>query len=1299
MKKRQCFRFSFFLSLCIVVVIEASFVLSSHAQTNSKGRLQFLKSTSKTKLMERLESSDQKKSNLSSDANIPSDQSMRDRQTNQTRTGQNKTDPMGRPLFHQGMLTLKLKQRIESTHLGKGNVTLGLRSLDQKFERFKVKSVEKRFHHRPIPPGSNLPDLSKIYKITIPEETDVMAAVRAFSEDPNVEYAEPIPIMYAHETPNDTLFSVLQHLPQIMAGQAWDIHKGEAGDSVIVIGICDSGVDWDHPDLIDNLWRNLGEDLDGDGSILEWDGSAWIFDPDDINGLDDDENGYPDDFIGWDFMANDWGEQDNNPNDPSDHGTHVAGIAAGATNNVTGISSISWNVKFLPTSHSYAASGWGYYIWYGYDGIIYLAENGADIINCSWGGYYYSRAEEEVIAYASGLGSIIVSSAGNDNSEKLGYPPTYPHVISVASVASTDVKASYSDYGVNIDVSAPGGDPDVDGGILSTIPDNTYDRFWGTSMASPLVAGLLGLIKSYHPDWTNEQLVTQLLGTADDINEQNPNYINKLGSGRINAYRAITETEVTARQVLRLALHELLPPNYADGNGSIQAGETFSLNLIIRNFAHFASSEDVKFTLSTQDPDVQILNPTHNASVGDDGYTKLENVFEIQVNQDAKPHFAQFNLTAQCDIQVNNKIMEFELMIAPSGIFVWEGVKEGEDHSGKFISDFLTNQAIDHFYTNTFPWSLLGYDVVFLSFGSYGNEDFVGFSNEMADVVTAYLESGGCLYLEGNDALGWDQSANDTLLGLFGLEETDDGSIAWNWIENLVGKKSALTAGLQFTWDTQLTPISIDRYTPDETGIAAFEEDYYGVVAVQNEGIFGQKTFCFSYALSELMDDELPNSRYNLLARILNFFQFDIPLAVDFNVDTETGHAPLTVQFHDLTYSLPETAPTAWAWDFDNNGTVDSNEQNPGWTYTIPGDYSIRLEVTGGAESKSLTRMAYVRVFDGESALYFDGKNLSSAVYVQPHPSLNLTQAFTLEAWIKPAGWGPYDPSGYARIVDKGMILLFLHNDGHYEYAEQSLVLALDHADYTSSRINTPANSIVLDTWQHVAVTYDGSTGTAEIFINGVKQEVDQIIPPSGELLNHQDEYLLIGNAISHERTFQGLIDEVRIWNLALPGKQLHSNFDESLTGDEEGLAGYWRMNEGSGEWIEDLSQNENWGELYRTMWVHGLPPELTFVNDEDQPARTPASFMLSQNYPNPFNPTTEIRYALPKASPVTFRIYNIRGQEVWRMELEGIQPAGFHSIMWDGRDNTGIPLTSGVYLYRLETADFVKVRKMTLMK
>ncbi|MEO1589646.1 MAG: S8 family serine peptidase, partial [Bacteroidota bacterium] len=127
----------------------------------------------------------------------------------------------------------------------------------------------------------------------------------------------------------------------IAMNQAWDV---ETGDQGIVVGVLDSGIDWKHPDLIDNIWQNLAEDADGDGVVLVWNGSSWIFDPDDENGIDDDGNGYVDDFIGWDFVNG-----DNNPMDDheSGHGTHVAGLIAASGNNGIGISGVAWNAQLM----------------------------------------------------------------------------------------------------------------------------------------------------------------------------------------------------------------------------------------------------------------------------------------------------------------------------------------------------------------------------------------------------------------------------------------------------------------------------------------------------------------------------------------------------------------------------------------------------------------------------------------------------------------------------------------------------------------------------------------------------------------------------------------------------------------------------------------------------------------------------------------------------------------------------------------------------------------------------------------
>jgi serine protease len=333
-------------------------------------------------------------------------------------------------------------------------------------------------------------------------------------------------------------------------------------------------VDWKHTDLTLNIWQNLGEDANGNGRTLEFIGGEWVFDPGDLNGIDDDGNGFVDDLIGWDMVLN-----NNNPNHNwgENHGTHCAGIAAGVTNNEHGISSISWNVKVMPLQ---VASSNGLFT-QAYNGIIYAAENGADFISNSWSSPIPTQANQEVINYANSLGSIVLAAASNDNSLLKHYPASYIGVLSIASVSVNDVKASYSSFGPAVDISAPGGG--TEGGILSTLPNNSYGLGSGTSMACPLVAGCFGLLKAYNPTWTVEQLVTQVLGTADDIDLINPAYANLLGTGRVNAMRFMSEQNVVMPQKLKL---EMIASSYDDANGNNinEPGELVTLNLQFRNY-------------------------------------------------------------------------------------------------------------------------------------------------------------------------------------------------------------------------------------------------------------------------------------------------------------------------------------------------------------------------------------------------------------------------------------------------------------------------------------------------------------------------------------------------------------------------------------------------------------------------------------------------------------------------------------------------------------------------------------------
>ncbi|HSK11951.1 MAG TPA: S8 family serine peptidase, partial [Phnomibacter sp.] len=303
-------------------------------------------------------------------------------------------------------------------------------------EKFRVKPFGRAFRENASPK----------LNATLLFEFENFAAVdeimRELKKDKNVELVEKVPLIKRSLVPNDPSFANQWALTKIQASGAWNYFST---GSNIVIAIVDDAVERNHPDLSANIWVNPKE-IPG-------------------NGIDDDGNGYVDDINGWDFADN-----DNNPDPPTTeyyHGTHVAGIASATTNNNTGMASIGFSCKLMciksaganPRSLSSIAT---------YGGIIYAANNGANIINCSWGSKTFSSTNQETIDYAISKGSIVVAAAGNDASSELYYPATYIGVISVASTDVNDVKSGFSNYGSWVKISAPGSS------IYSTIPNSTY---------------------------------------------------------------------------------------------------------------------------------------------------------------------------------------------------------------------------------------------------------------------------------------------------------------------------------------------------------------------------------------------------------------------------------------------------------------------------------------------------------------------------------------------------------------------------------------------------------------------------------------------------------------------------------------------------------------------------------------------------------------------------------------------------------------------------------------------------------
>lgn len=375
------------------------------------------------------------------------------------------------------------------------------------------------------------------------------AAVAALQKNPDFAYLEPnyeitIDSLQAEATPNDPSFGSLWGLhntgqsggtadADIDAPEAWEISTG----SDVVVAVIDTGVDYTHPDLANNMWTNPGE-IAG-------------------NGIDDDNNGFVDDVHGWDFVNN-----DADPMDDNNHGTHVAGTIAADGNNGIGIAGVNWSaeimaLKFLNSSGSGSTYG-------AIQALNYATMMGVPISNNSWGGGGYSTALHDAIEAAGQAGQLVVAAAGNDgtnNDSSPHYPSNYTldNVLSVAATDRNDKLASFSNYGAtSVDLAAPGVS------IYSTVAGGGYASFSGTSMATPHVAGAAALLLSAEPGLSPTEIKDRLMGTADPLSVLS----GKVVSGaRLNVDNAVRAGSLDPGSIAGTVWDD------ADGDGIRDAGE------------------------------------------------------------------------------------------------------------------------------------------------------------------------------------------------------------------------------------------------------------------------------------------------------------------------------------------------------------------------------------------------------------------------------------------------------------------------------------------------------------------------------------------------------------------------------------------------------------------------------------------------------------------------------------------------------------------------------------------------------
>src|SRR5438552_13021875 len=363
--------------------------------------------------------------------------------------------------------------------------------------------------------------------VKLPRGLSVQEAIGRYRRIPVVLYAEHNFILHAVAVPSDPRFGSLWGLnnnsdADIDAPEAWNI---TTGSSSVVVGVIDTGIDYNHEDLATNIFSNTA-DCNG-------------------NGIDDDGNGFVDDCHGFDFANN-----DPDPMDDNQHGTHVSGTIGAVGNNGIGVAGVNWNVKLMACKFLNAGGSGST------DGAVsclnYLAmmkDRGVNIVatNNSWGGGGFSEALYDAIDAQRQRGILFMAAAGNsalDNDTVSFYPANYylPNIIAVAATTSTDARASFSNFGRRtVHLGAPGDQ------ILSTTPNNTYGTLSGTSMATPHVTGVAALLKAQ--DGTRDWRAIRNLILAGGDNKSSLS--NTVTQKRLNAFGSLNCTNSTILSRLR----------------------------------------------------------------------------------------------------------------------------------------------------------------------------------------------------------------------------------------------------------------------------------------------------------------------------------------------------------------------------------------------------------------------------------------------------------------------------------------------------------------------------------------------------------------------------------------------------------------------------------------------------------------------------------------------------------------------------------------------------------------------------
>lgn len=743
-------------------------------------------------------------------------------------------------------------------------------------------------------PEIELRQTVRVYFNKIEETENFIAHLEKLSI---IDYAEKVPLLKTCLTPNDMGTNSYTNgnwsLFKIKAQQAWDISTGSV---TVKVAVVDDAVQTTHPDLAPNI-----------------------------------------------VAGRDVADGDNDPNPPNtnySHGTHVAGIVSAATNNGSGIASIGFNTKIIPVK----ATNDVQYITHGYEGVTWARTNGANVINMSWGGSGSSNTAQNVINAAFNAGITLVAAAGNDNVQTIFYPAGYTNVIAVGSTGlssnnvntATDAKSSFSNYGTWINVSAPGSK------IRSTVPNNTYAIYDGTSMASPLVAGLCGLVLAVNPSFTPTQVRNCILSTADNLDQYlSSTHQGKMGSGRINAEAALQCAQASMVSY-DVSLNSIISPSGSSCNTNISPQIT-----VKNNGTSTITSFTVSYNLNGGTNQVYnwtgtlATNAITTISLSPMTASSGNNTFTAQIT-------GNLNGSQPDGISSNNTLSSTFTVINPTSVNL------------PFSEDFESNSFTTKGWTISNPDNSTTWVIATTGGTTPGNKsakiDYYTYNapGQRDALITPYLNFMGYdtirMYFE-HAYRRYPNTASDSLIIYV---STDCGGTFQRVAA--YGESGSGTFATAAANNTAFTPsVATDWCVDPNIGAACFTVNLsaykgYNNVLVKIEG------YC--------------NYSNNLYIDNINIWGTSTvtpgqPPVANFNMSKSTICQGQTISFANTSTN----APTSYSWDIQGGTPNSSSIANPTATFNTPGTYTVQLTATNAYGSNSITK----------------------TVEVVPNPSINAT--------------------------------------------------------------------------------------------------------------------------------------------------------------------------------------------------------------------------------------------------------------------------------------------------------------------